>query len=352
MQISFLLPSYLPKPSGGYRVIYEYANQLVSRGHGVTVIHPLSWHTYSWPRKKRRYLRSLIVKPQVRWQAIDRRVNLLFIPEPVLQFIPDADVIVATAWETADVVLNMPKSKGQRMYFIQHYEDWSGSAAEVDATWRAPMKKVVIAQWLFDKGITLGVPREDMVRVPNGINHDLFRMTVPFEDRKPKATMLFADAEWKGGADGIAALELARKQYPSLSAILFGVSKKPKTLPSWIEYARDPEQSFLVDRIYNESSIFLCPSWSEGFGLPAAESMACGCAVVSTDNGGISDYAEDGKTALLSPPKQPNQLAKHMLQLLQNDSLRTQLARAGHERIQEFTWPRSADLFEQVLREL
>src|SRR5579885_3571237 len=40
MRITFLMPCYCWVPSGGFRVVYEYANQLVARGHRVTVIHP------------------------------------------------------------------------------------------------------------------------------------------------------------------------------------------------------------------------------------------------------------------------------------------------------------------------
>jgi len=65
--------------------------------------------------------------------------------------------------------------------------------------------------------------------------------------------------------------------------------------------------------------------------------MACGCGVVATDSGGIREYAEHEKTALLSPPRDPEALAKNLLCLLEDDNLRIQLAEAGHKHIQEFT---------------
>jgi len=94
---------------------------------------------------------------------------------------------------------------------------------------------------------------------------------------------------------------------------------------------------------------YLSPNWAEGWHLPPAEAMACGCAVVSTDIGGVRDYAEHEKTALLSPPGDPEALTKNLLRLLEDDNLRIQLAKAGHKRIQEFTWDRSTDLLEQFL---
>ena len=57
----------------------------------------------------------------------------------------------------------------------------------------------------------------------------------------------------------------------------------------------------LVDEIYNTSRVFLCTSWVEGFGLTNVEAMACGAALVTTDNGGSRDYALHGETALVAP---------------------------------------------------
>jgi glycosyltransferase involved in cell wall biosynthesis len=148
------------------------------------------------------------------------------------------------------------------------------------------------------------------------------------------------------------ALELAREGFPAMQAVLFGVFPRPQNLPHWVEYHENPPQEELVDKIYNGSRIYLCPSWTEGFHLAPAEAMACGCSVVSTDIGGVRDYAEDGVTALLSPPQNPDALAQNITRLLQDDELRIRLAKAGHERIQGFTWERSADLLEQYLKDM
>ncbi len=188
-----------------------------------------------------------------------------------------------------------------------------------------------------------------MVHIPNGINHAFFRLLEPIDKRPLRVAMMYSSAEWKGGADGVKAIELAKHKFPRLKAILFGVGPRPRWLPSWIEYAQNPPQQVLVEQIYNRSILYLCPSWTEGWLLPPAEAMACGCAVVSTDNDGIRDFAEQGKTALLSPPRDPEALGKNLLRLLENDNLRIQLAKAGHERIKEFTWERSTNLLEQFL---
>jgi hypothetical protein len=42
MRITFILPMFLASPSGGFRIVYEYANRLQQRGHRVTLVHPRS----------------------------------------------------------------------------------------------------------------------------------------------------------------------------------------------------------------------------------------------------------------------------------------------------------------------
>lgn len=350
MRITFALPSYPWKPIGGFRVVYEYANGLAALGHEVTVVHarrlrqPSLDQPKNWYRKLRRLggrLRDILLRPSVQWQEIDPRVHMTYVPEPRPRFIPDGEVVFATAWQTAEYVNEYPASKGRKYYLIQHYETWSGPSDRVDATWRMPFKKVVIAKWLYEKGLELGVPAEDMKHIPNGIDLKKFRVTKDIATRPKRVAMLYHPTWWKGAADGLKALEIAYKAHPDLRAVLFGTSSRPSGLPSWIEYWENPPQEVIVDSIYNGSSIYLCPSVIEGWGLPAAEAMACGCAVVSTDNGGVRDYITHGETGLLSPPREPLGLANNLLALLANDTLRIQLAERGNSSIQHFTWERA-----------
>lgn len=358
MKISFVLPGYPWKPSGGYRVVYEYANHLVARGHEVTVVHsrrlpnwspPSPPNLYRWLRRKAGQLRNTVLTPKVTWQPIDHRVRMLYVPEPTPRYVPDADAVFATWWATAELVAEYPSSKGVTLYLIQSYEIWGGPKERVDVTWRMPLKKVVIAKWLHEKGLTLGVPKEEMIHIPNGINHKIFRLISPIQNCPPKVAMMYSNSNWKGGADGIKALELSRSEFPKLQAVLFGVGAKPRHLPQWIEYVQNPPQEQLVKEIYNRCSIYLCPSWTEGWHLPPAEAMACGCAVVSTDIGGVQDYAVHEETALLSPPKDPGALADNLVRLLEDEAMRIKLAKEGHRRIQQFRWEKSAEMLEYFI---
>ncbi len=357
MRISFLLPTYPMKPSGGPRVVYEYANHLVARGHTVYVIHPfrLALHqsgnpVIRWAKYLYRHIMSLH-KPRISWQIIDPRVKIVYIPDPKPCYIPNADIIVATWWETAEIVAKYPLEKGRKYYLIQHYETWAGPKNHVDATWHLPLKKIVIAKWLYEQGLKLSVPKSEMCHIPNAINHNVFRLINPIASRQHRIAMLYSRLDWKGGKDGVTTLKKVKERFSQIEAILFGVESRPKELPEWITYIQNPSQSILVKDIYNRCCIYLGSSWTEGWYLPGAEAMACGCAVVSTDNGGIRDYLKDGKTGILVPPKDVSSLVQAVCDLLENDKKRLQLAKTGYEQIQNFQWSKSTEKLESFFKQ-
>lgn len=353
MRITFVLPSLPRLPAGGFKVVYQYSNELVRRGHRVTIVHPRTIpgilppaNLYRWLRWRGGRVRDYLFNPKPNWVKIDRRVQMSFVLDLASQHLPDADVVFATAWNTAQPVLDLPEAKGRKFYLIQHYETWSGFREMVDATWRFPLYKVVIARWLYQKGVELGCDEKQMGYVRIGINHDVFNVVESIEQRSSKIAMMFSPQEWKGSAEGLKALEIAKADRSNLQAILFGMCPRPKSIPAWVEYWYKPSQAELAQKIYNSSSIYLCSSWFEGWPAPPAEAMACGCAVASTDCGGIREYGIPEINALLSPTRDPESLAANIERLLRNDDLRMRIARMGCEHIKKFTWDRSADELE------
>lgn len=102
-------------------------------------------------------------------------------------------------------------------------------------------------------------------------------------------------------------------------------------------------------RLYNQTAVFVAPSWTEGWGLTASEAMMCGAALAATDIGGHQEYMKNETTALLSPARQPEILAKNILRLLCDTDLRVGLAKCGNEYIQQFTWKKATDRLESIL---
>ena len=354
MKVTFIFAGYSRLPVGGYRVVYEYANRLARRGYEVQIVYCRGVKGFARPatvfrrlQSEAMYLYRSLIKPNPAWQFVDPAVRALFVPEPLERYIPDGDVVFATAWPLADYVLNYSKRKGKKCYLYQHYETWSGPREQVDASWKAPFYKVVISKWLYEVGQSLGATR--MTYIPNGLDHDLFRIQTPIRGRSPIVSMMFSRQAWKGTADGLQALYQVKKKFSRLRVLGFGVYKPENPLPEWIEYVDNPKQDDLVAKIYNASSCFLWSSHTEGFSLPPAEAMACGCAVVTTDCGGINDFAENGVSALISEPRNSGKLAENLLKFLEDDNLRVRIAEEGSRSIRKLTWQNSFDLMEKFL---
>jgi glycosyltransferase involved in cell wall biosynthesis len=355
MRINFLLPCFAWGPSGGFKVVYEYANRLVARGHRVSVIHPRRLKfpppEKLTPRKRLRiarlWFKEIRSEPVVHWHRLDSRVRLLYVPSSDQGYIPDGDILFATAWHTVRSVMACPATKGEKCYLIQHYETWQGPQSLVDETWRSPLRKVVVSKWLAELGQSLGCG--DLAHIPIGIDHDVYRVTHPIEQRERRVAMMFSCVPFKASADGIKALEIAKQQFPDLQAILFGTSRRRPSIPGWMTYLNDPPQQHLIENVLNTCSIVLSPSLAEGFGLPPAEGAACGCAMVATDSGGVRDFIVHGETGLLSPPSDPGALARNLCLLLREDDRRIRLAEAGRRFVERFNWEHSADLLESFL---
>ncbi len=357
LRVTFLLPMPGNKPIGGFKVTYEYANFLAARGHSVQVAHSNQLYV-DRPRSSmsakdalRSFQRYTTMKLTGRfrpdaWFKVDPAVRMLWLPTLEASNIPDADVVIATAWETAEWVLTYPASKGRRFYLIQHLETWSGHEERVLQTWKAPLEKIVIAGWLQRLATEMG-QRSHLI--PNGMDFSRFQMTVPPEQRDSnRLLMLHHCMEWKGSPDGLAAVAIAQQTLPELKLTLFGIDPAPPDLPPGVEYHHQPSQERL-NRLYNEAAIFISPSWAEGWGLPPAEALMCGGALAVTRGGADEAFAIDGETALVSPIKDPAALAANIVRLARNDELRVRLARQGHALIQQFTWQRSGEALEALL---
>ncbi len=107
-------------------------------------------------------------------------------------------------------------------------------------------------------------------------------------------------------------------------------------------------------RHYATAEVVVVPSLYEGFGLPAAEAMACGLPVVATTAGALPEVVEDGRSGILVPPRDSHALASAIRQLLEDEPLRREMGEAGRRRVERhFTWEEAArrtlEVYQEVL---
>ena len=94
-------------------------------------------------------------------------------------------------------------------------------------------------------------------------------------------------------------------------------------------------------REYAKAAIAVVPSLYEGFGLPVGEAMACRVPVICTTGGALPEVA--GDAAMLVPPGDAHALKDAILEMMDDPSLRENLAEKGYQRVlDEFTWEKTA----------
>lgn len=101
--------------------------------------------------------------------------------------------------------------------------------------------------------------------------------------------------------------------------------------------------------LYNMASVFVMPSIYEGFGLPILEAMACGCPVVTTKEGSISEIA--GNAVLYVDAYDTNDIANGIRKVFFNDDLQNQLSEKGLEQAKKFSWEKTAKETLEVYKE-
>jgi glycosyltransferase involved in cell wall biosynthesis len=110
---------------------------------------------------------------------------------------------------------------------------------------------------------------------------------------------------------------------------------------------RVPDET--LARLYRAATVFVYPSFYEGFGMPVAEAMASGAPVVTSDRSSLPEVT--GEAALHTRPEDPGHIGGAIRHLLENPGLAAELAERGVERAQTFRWEKAAEQMEQVFRE-
>jgi glycosyltransferase involved in cell wall biosynthesis len=341
MRFNFLLPFPSTKPVGGVKIMYEYANRISSRGHSVCILHSISrpFKKSSTPLWLKGAILSLRNVSRPRWFPLRPEVVSKVIPEAIDRFVPDADVTVSTWWEMAHMVAKLSGSKGIKVNLVQDYEVWNGFEDLVHESYKLPIQHVCISKYLTR---TVAAYADfTPFHLPNAIDLKIFGCRVAPLERDPRSVIMLLSPELrKGSRFGIEALGALRARFPSLKATLFGVHPRPD-LPAWIRYHQKPSD---LPSLYNQHAIFLSPSLGEGWALPPAEAMCCGCAVVCTDIGGHQDYAIHDQTANLVPPESSDAIVESISSLIQSPAHRVSLARSGAEFIKSnFSWDTNTD---------
>jgi glycosyltransferase involved in cell wall biosynthesis len=222
----------------------------------------------------------------------------------------------------------------------------------------------------------LGVPRDKLVHLGNGV--DLHRFRPPHNElarcRAREAFGIDADAVvvgtvarlvWqKGFAELFAAADRLHRTHPNLVFLVVGGPDTAKvdaiSAEDLTAIGRRGRFIFAGERddiesIYCAFDLFVLPSHREGFPRSAMEAAASGLPVIATDIRGCRQAVAHGQTGLLTPVRDPVRLASAISELADDAALRRRMGAAGRRKAEaEFddqaVIAKTLEVYDRILR--
>ena len=200
--------------------------------------------------------------------------------------------------------------------------------------------------------------------VPNGIDLEKFEgllkdeMRCKLQVKTDERLVIFVGRfrHEKGVEYLIKAMEIIRQRDHSIRLILAGEGPEEENLKSLTEQLKLEGCVEFVGQIPNErvpeymaaSDVFVLPSLSEGFPNVILEAMASGLAIVTTKVTGLSEIIKDRENGLLVEPRNPQQIAEKVLQLLEDDQLREGISENNKEEVKKYCLENIIEKIEEI----
>lgn len=120
--------------------------------------------------------------------------------------------------------------------------------------------------------------------------------------------------------------------------IFLEINKSPfKNKIKVIDFVYDQDKEY----VYNLASLFVYPSFFEGFGFPPIEAAKCGLPIISSNNSSLPETI--GEFAIMIDPDKPDEIFQSMREILTSEELRESLVKKGIEKTKELSWKKTAE---------
>ena len=321
LNICYLLES--TELSGGVRVVLDQVRALTDRGHTVTVLAQrgnVAWYPYP--------------------------VTLHYVEDfaaAATALKPHVDVVIATFWTTVAPALAC--SAALTVHLCQGLEwecpEYGNIAEQIEAAYRHPIPKLTVGPWLDEKlQHRYGATTFPIACIGQCVDTRLYHPPSTLQDwmrrwrrKTPHLLVPGLFESWVKGIDiALQAVERLRNEGRILH--LTRVSSLPQNaLESGITAIDSYHQAITPARmaqLYQQADIVLTPSYdAEGFGLPFAEALASGTAVVATAIPSYLSLNDRHDYARFVPKGNSAALATAVASLLDNPGERVRMGRRG-----------------------
>jgi glycosyltransferase involved in cell wall biosynthesis len=231
---------------------------------------------------------------------------------------------------------------------------------------------IVVADGVGDAMVEReGVDREDIVRIYNGVDVEVFRPPSATDAACAREALGFGDGDFVVGMVAnfrpeknhdvlfAGALE-ARRQIPELKLLLVGGGPLFERYKA--QYGRSPSGidavfagpiQHVLRHLYAMDVACLIPGANEGFSNAVLEKMATGLPLVVSHIGGNSEAVINGRNGIVIPPNDPGALARALIAMHADPVRRRAMGRESRRLVEEqFSLDRMWRIYEELYRSL
>jgi len=305
---------------GGTKIILEHATQLTKLGATVTLLSHFSrpdWYPF--------------------------QANFITIPFQIelTRGIVDCDVIVATYWEHIGACVET--GIAPVVYFEQgdyHLYDWESDGVS-QQTKNVVQMQYLLAPYVTTVSSTVATLIKNKFGREATVFHNALDESIFYpkdqQQQVDKKYMLIVGREqtkFKGIEDLHKVHNVLREKGYDIE--LRWITQEPPIHSQGEVFVNPPVN--LIGDLYRQAYIYVCGSYYEAFPLPPLEAMACGVPVITTNNVGVQEYAQDGYNCLMTERGDIEGLADRIIRLLEDPGLYQRLQQNGYQTARHFKW--------------
>lgn len=341
-----ILSSIDKRPSAVNRQLLEYGNYLFSKGHDVKIIKAINRGFSNSKRdnfeRKLREIAYMITGKRIRrikklpWAEV--KCTVLTIPRIDEKYIEECDITFFSFEYHLPTVEKLPEKYGKKVmricniFFAERVKFIPENIYLITVS--SLMKKILESRLKREVFLCL-----------NSVNTNIFKND--YNREKPETVGMFfynKKPSHKGMEDGFWVMEELYKRYPYLKFQVCGEWRE-KYVPSFVKFVDGRYIENLVN-FYRTTDIFIFTSKKDACPNPPMEAMACKCAVVTTNVGGVPDYTVHGETAIVVEPGDKEGILKGVISLIENNEFFKKISNEGYKKIQQFSIEKQGEKLE------
>jgi glycosyltransferase involved in cell wall biosynthesis len=368
MTILLLTSDFFPNIGGMATHAYELARAHVNNGHTVHLLHPV----YGTGADRTEHMDGFTVHRMFLANQTPRIKHLLYVRavrEAILALHARTPIevihwhdLTPNCWTTWALRDRFPIVWTNHTSNYLEYCETAVGRAKIRAYLHHPDAIISPSRELHEKSALTGLPADRLMYIPNGVDAAKFRPGLSFGvidkdfgiDIAKPVVVCPRRLEPKNGVEYfVRAIPLIRAALPEVQFLVVGggFPEERARFEDMLKEWKQRDGVFFTGNVPNTSmplfyalsQVAVLPSLMEATSISGLESMACGLPLVGTNVGGIPEIIVDGESGVLVEPREPAQLAREIIRLLQDDAFRARLGAGARSRVEKiFAWPEIA----------